>query len=365
MAEPSAIDQRLGALSGGLTGLALAVGLWGPDALGLGQAHMPLLYPSLLMGATSVVGLGVLAGWLAARTSRILIGVTPWLAAAILSALIAGHMPFEIRTLLVWLADRRFWGLPIYPFDFAAYTRLVVASFFTVLVLALLGLVQGYRLDGVRSVLDAQHLNASAWLLLLLPMPVVIGAGLVADNIVNSPLRDPAAMVAEIIKVGGGYTGDLDALSQQTGLHYSAIVSVRASLSGPFRLMLGDIDLGDQKAVVVVALFDTGAWINCRVVLDRVSFCADARAPYTQGLQGLLAGQDISQCQDCQVQVTPEWQAWLRDHGRFTGTPQITRLAQWGSYVLMRAANPASGYAVECLFHGNSSVALIDCREAG
>ncbi len=355
----------MGALSGGLAGLALAAGLWGPDAIGLWPAHEPLLYASLLIGATGVLVLGVLAGWLAARSGRLLVGAALWLAMAVLAALIAGHLPFEGLTLLVWLADRRFWGLPIYPFDFSAQTRLEVGGFFPVLVLTALGIVQDFRLEGVNSARNARGPNARAWLLLLLPLPVVFGAGLAADDIVNSVLRDPAAMVAQIIQVGRSYPGDLDALSRQTGLNYSAIIGVRANLSDRYRLMLGDIDLGDDKTVIVVAQFDNGAWINCRVLVDRVSFCDDARPPYTQGLQSLLAGQDISQCQDCQVQVSPEWQAWLQDHGRFTGSAQITRLAQWGSAVLMRAANPGSGYALECLFQGNRTVSLVWCKEKG
>jgi hypothetical protein len=363
MAETSAIQQHLGALSGGLIGLGLVAGIWGPDMLGLQQAHMRLYYLPVLMGAAGVLVVCALAGWLAAHTVRPLLTVLMWLAATSLIMLVAGHLPYEGRTLLAWLSDRRFWGLPIYPFDATAQARLVIASFFPVLVMIALGLFQDYRLESIQSSLNAQRLSARAWLLLLLPMPVVIGAGLAADDIVNRPLRGPLVQVAQVIGVGSSYTGDLDALSQQTGVHYSAIVAVRDSLSGPYHLTLGDIDLGNDKTVVVVANFDNGAWVNCLVTLDRVSFCRDASAPYTLGLQILLAGRDLGQCQDCQMQVSADWQAWLRDRGRFTGVPQITRLAQEGSYVLMRAANPASGYRLECLFQGNQSVTLLGCKE--
>ena len=39
-------------------------------------------------------------------------------------------------------------------------------------------------------------------------------------------------------------------------------------------------------------------------------------------------------------------------------------VAQRGSYVIMRAANPGSGYAVECLFQGNRTIRLVQCKEA-
>jgi hypothetical protein len=351
MAEQSTLHLRLGALGGGLTGLALAAGIWGPDAwaMSAAAARLPLYYPSVVIAAGGVLVVGVLAGWLAATA---------------VCMLLAGHLPFEGRTLLAWLADHRFWGLAIYPFDAGAQSRLVVGSFFPALVLTALGLLQDYRLDGIQSAMTARRLGGRAWVLLLLPVPVVLAGSLAADGVVNGPLRDPVLNVAQVMRVAGGYSGDLDALSRQTGINYSAVHSVRDQLSKDFRLMLGEIDLSEEQTVVVVADFDNGAWINCRVLVDQVSFCQDARPAYVQGLQVLLAGQDLSQCADCQMQASADWQTWLRDKGRFTGTPQISRVAQRGSHVIMRAANPGSGYAVECLFQGNRTIRLVSCNEA-
>jgi hypothetical protein len=362
MADRTKVNQRLGALAGSLIGLALALGIWGPDAIGLRQSHLVLLYPTLLAGAFTVVLLGSLAGWLAARTARRLAAPAIWLAVTLVVVLIAGHLPYEGRTILAWLADRRFWGLPIYPFDQSAKLRLIFSGFFAVPLLTILGLLQDYRLEGIYGALDAQRLSARAWLLLLLPLPLVFGAGLSTDSFVNAGLRDPVASVAQVIDGGRTYSGDLDELSRSTGINYSSLISVRASLSARYSLMLGDISLGDENTVIVVAHFDNGAWINCRMLVDRVSFCFDAHLPYIQGLAALLAGQDLGNCQDCAVQVSDEWRAWLLDHGRrFTAPPQITRLGQWGSYVLMQARDAASGFAVQCLFHGNDTVGIVRC----
>jgi hypothetical protein len=362
---PGVVQQRLGTLAGGLIGLSLAAGMWGADALAMSQAHLPQYYLPVLAGALVVTALGALAGWLAARTARNIVGALLWLAVAVVSVVMAGHLAFEGRTLLAWLADPRFWGLPIYPFDSGAQWRLAVGAFFPALVLTALGLVHDYRLEGIRSSLNAQRLSPRAWLLLLLPLPVVFAAGLAADGQINTPLRQPILAVAQVLEGAAGYTGDLDVLSRQTDLNYSAARRVRAELTPRFRLAYGDIDLGDEQTVVLVADFDNGAWINCTVLVTRVSYCQDALPPYAQGLQLLLAGQPLSQCADCQMQAGADWQAWLADHARFTGaTPQISRVAQSGSYVIMRAANPGSGYAVECLFHGNRSIELLRCAES-
>jgi len=44
-----------------------------------------------------------------------------------------------------------------------------------------------------------------------------------------------------------------------------------------------------------------------------------------------------------------------------SGPLRLTRQAQQGSYVLMRAESP-SGDAVECLFHGFSPVTVVGCE---
>ena len=130
--------------------------------------------------------------------------------------------------------------------------------------------------------------------------------------------------------------------------------------------MLGDVDLGVEQTVNVTALFTgSGAWINCRVLLDRVSYCYDASPPYTAGFSALLTGQALgADCGgDCQVQLSDTWRAWLLDHGRSLPAPvMITRLAQWGSYVWMQAAAPSGSPTVRCLFHGNAVVRIETCQ---
>jgi hypothetical protein len=238
-----------------------------------------------------------------------------------------------------------------------------VGSFFPALILVALGLFQDYRLEGIRSAMNAQKLGGRAWLLLLLPLPLLVAAGLAADGAINQPLRNPPLAVAEVIRGVVPYTGDLDALTRQSGINYSALHSVRDKLTPNYRLRLGEVDLSEEQTVIVAADFDNGAWINCRVLADQVGFCDDALADYAQPLQVLLSGQDLSQCAGCQLEVSGDWQAWLADKGRFTGNAQITLVAHSGSYAIMRAANPASGYAVQCLFHGNRTIGLEHCAE--
>jgi hypothetical protein len=364
MDERSPLNQRLGALAGGLVGLALALGVYSPDVVALAGSPFVLQVPLWITGGVVLVALGILAGWLSARAAGGLAAGAIWLVTALMALVLIGRLPWDGRSLLAWLAgDARFWGLPIYPFDAPAQTRLVLAGFFPVPLLTLVGALQGYRLEGIRSALDRGRLTLRAWLLLALPLPFVFAAGGAADGFVNGGLRASMTAAAEVIEVGRDYPGDLEALGRETGSNYGALRSVRELLAGDYQLVLGDVDLSTAQTANVTAHFANGAWINCRLLLERVSFCYDASPPYTTGFSALLTGQDPAACANCLPQLSDDWRAWLLERGRsFNGPPQVTRLGQWGSYVWMRAAGAGGEPAVRCLFHGNATVNIERCE---
>jgi hypothetical protein len=358
---------RLGLLSGALAGLALALGAWTSDAVSLGLSHVRLVYPSLIGGCLALVLLGGLGGWLAARLGRALPSMLIWLVMGWLMMLVIGHQPYEGRTLTMWLSDPNSWGLPVYRFDPTAGTGMALAGFFTLLLFGSLGLLQPYRLETIAGETEQRgRPNTRGWFMLLLPLPLVVGVGLINDAMVNRPLRVAPRQVHEAITTGRTYEGDLFELSLDKGVNYNAISAVRAQMSERFFLTIGETDLGVADTVYVVADFDNGAWITCRVVADQLSFCYDASQPYLRGLSALIAtGQAPEDCPYCRFAVGEELRAWLQAQSGLLGSaPSVSRLAQWGSYVKVRAASADGGHAIECLFHGSSPVSLESCRVA-
>jgi len=358
------LSLRLGLWNGLFLGLALALGVWTSDAIFLGLSHVRMVYPSMLLGLVALAFLGGLAGWLAALIARGWVGAVVWLGAGALMVRVIGLVPYQGRSLTVWLADSRSWGLPIYPSSEAAGVGLWLAGFFILLVLVTLGLMQPYRLEGVSSEADDRgRLGCRGWFLLLLPVPLLVGAGLVADSMVNKPLRVAPQLVSEAIETGRTYEGDLFALGREKGVGYQAIAGVREQMSENYALSIGSVDLGVSDTVMVVIDFDNGAWINCRVVSEQLSFCHDASLPYMQGLPAVITtGELPADCPYCKFTVSDDWRGWLRDR-EFDGTPNVTRVAQWGSYVLVRAESPDGDYGIECLFEGLAPVRLDRCWE--
>jgi hypothetical protein len=359
------LTRNVGLLNGLLIGSALALGTWSYQAVSLCLDHVQGGVAPLLLGSLALTLLAGLAGWLSAWRDSAPQGALIWLLLACAMTWVIGHAPYEGRNLSIWLLDRRFWGLAVYAYSPAARARLLMAGFFVVLLLALLGLLQSHRLEGIASETDARgRLGARAWFLLCLPLPLMAGAGLIADNLVNSPERAAVQLVHEVIRTGRTYSGDLFELSLQRGVNYNAIGGVRDLMSANYSLLVGEVTLGAANSFVVVAQFDNDAWINCRVTASQLLNCYDASPPYRQGFPALFAGDQTSQaCRECTIQVTDEQRDWLRERGaNWVGSPRITRLAQWGSLVLMRALSSTDDDAVECLFHGVSPVTLDRCQ---
>jgi hypothetical protein len=364
---------RLGLLSGLLMGLALALGTWLPHAIALRGAHIRLLYPPLFLGSLLLILLGGLGGWLAARFENAALWGGVWAVMAIPMTLVIVHTPYEGRSLIVWLVERRLWGLPVSPFNASAQSGQWPVGFFVIILLAILGLIQHYRLEDLLSETDARgRLSGYGWVRLALPLPLVLAAGLLADEFGNKPARFAPQLVQEAVDTALTYPGDLFELSRRKGVNYNALSAVRDQLGGDYALIIGETEASTETILVVVH-FDNGAWINCWVIGGNLSSCYDASPPYLLGFSNLLSGAEMSQdCSECKVQADDAQRNWLLARaGKLGGTPRFTRSAQWGSYVLMRAQtlagsaefSPASDYAIECRFQGIREIKLEQCRE--
>jgi hypothetical protein len=359
--KPSA-GLKLGLGYGLLIGFALALGAWALEIVSLAGLPVRLRYLPLLPGLLALLVLGGLAGLLTARSRSSIGGLIIWAVAAFLMNWVIGHTPYEGYNFAVWLADRRFWGLPVRPFQEGAEARLWLSSFFIVLLLAIMGLLQDYRLEGFGRRLSARgRLETGAWITLLLPLPLVVAAGLVADNFVNRPLRAAPQVVHQAIGTSLAYSGDLFQLSLAEGLNYNALAGFQDDMSASYQLSIGEIDLPAQT-VFVVSHFDNGFWMNCRVAGTALTFCYDASQPYVEGFSTLLTtGEQPEDCPACRFRVTDELKAWLQEHSTNLQQPEITRVGQWGNYVLMRAQAPDAGSAIACRFRGTSPIYLEAC----
>jgi hypothetical protein len=327
-----------------------------------------LRYGALLLQILITVLLCSLVGWLTTRLAKTGVTILVWLACAIFIAGSLTYLPERLRTLVVWLADSRFWGLPIYNPPQVQAAAPYLLGFFLILILFVFGILQDYRLEGIqRAAGPGGRWGLGVWLRLLLPLPVMFVIGLVTAEMTDTNHTWWSLIITNRAIEGTiDYEGDLFELSRQEGLNYNALRGVREQLTPRYTIHLADVD-EESSASMVTAHFDNGAWINCQFIADNLVNCFDAAPPYTSGLSGIIRGEPIpapADCRGCFPRVDEEWISWLQErHDQLGDMPRISRLAQWGRYVLMRLEGETGNFAVECLFQGVSPVRLEACQE--
>jgi len=361
------VYYKLAALNGALIGLCISIGVWGQEIFVLASLPVTPKYGSVFLAALLVIGLCSLMGWLTARIGRTVVTVLLWLITAVLIAFVISFQPYQIRTLAVWLAQPKFWGLNLYPFadlSILSFIGIVVAGFFVLLVIILLAIFQEYRLTNLQAEMgDGRWPTGPVWKALLLPLPLVILAAFLTTQIMGAGSWQAIPMVHQAIEVSRAYEGDLFDLGRHEGINYNALKGVRDLLGPDYTLTLSEVDPVSLTTNVAVTFAD-GGWINCRIINEQLSYCYDASPPYTTGLAGLLAGEtEPEDCLDCFPNPEPEAQAWLDAHvGQFGSNPQITRQAQFGSYAIMTVVAEDKTKTAECLFQGVSNVKLARCQ---
>jgi hypothetical protein len=367
----TAVPPSLGLLNGALLGLALAAGVWGAQAIALLPLPLTLKYHSLLLASALLVLICTLVGGLTVWVNRTAVTLLLWPATALLLALIIIIQPYHLRTLAVWLADGRFWGLPIYPFVFIGpFSWLLplvalTAGLFILLFFSVLALLQEVRLWGIDQERGPNgRLTPLAWLRLLLPLPIAILVGYVTNTITPDNTWRAVPVVHRTIQIARSYEGDLFALGLAEGINYAAAGGIVDQLAGDYHLVLGELDAPSLMSIIA-AEFTSGAWINCRLLDGQLNYCYDAAPPYTLGLAGLLTGAaELPACNNCFPHLTPGAQVWLIEHRReFGPNPLIGRQAQYGPYVLMSLTATDHSRQANCLFDNPHQPRLLWCEE--
>ncbi len=356
--------RKLGVLNGVLIGLALALGTWGLEALSLIRLPVPLANGSLILGTLMLTMLCGLTGWLTSRRDWAWLTVILWTIMGVIASLLIGYQPSIGRTMAVWLVDLRFWGIPVYPVQGANYLGVVLGGLFIILILIVLAILQGGRLESAQSELkESTRMSKRSLWILLIPLPIVAVAGWATGQMLLNPAATAANVVFDAVETTWDYEGDLFELGLERGANYAALRPIQDQMTENYTLKIGQIDPASSMAFVL-AEFDNGAWISCRIINDQLSFCYDAAPPYTTGLASLITGEPVPEdCRFCLPQVEEETADWLRQQGDILGDdPQIERLAQWGGYVLMGVTSNTGDHALECWFNSMSPVTLERCE---
>jgi hypothetical protein len=240
---------------------------------------------------------------------------------------------------------------------------LILGGVLIFLVLGVLGLLQNYRLEGLVQEMRRGWLpSGRAWLGLLLPLPIVFLVAMATSSVIANPASSAAQITHGAIVRAQTIEGDLRDVPGVANTGLLSLRPVQDRIDGPFTLAIADVD-ATTSTVVIAATFDSGAWINCRVINDQLTFCYDAAPPLTTGLVSQVTGEPLPEpCRGCTLNATDGAAAWLAERrAAFGPQPAVERLAQWGNTALMRVSGQT--ITAQCWIEGVSPAVLTECVE--
>ena len=355
-----------GTAYGLIFGLSFSLFTWGFDALSLASSGADLAGAKLILGLPLAMVICGLAGRLAASSSSMAVFIALGAVVGALLGVIAGHMPYDGSNLAAWLADRRLWGLVVFPYGHAAAVRTTLVA----IVMAGLGAVVGFvEYLAVEWAWDRAtpegRMSVLSWILLLACIPPVLLMTGTVEEMINQPIRTPQQRVGELI--GLALEGAVEE-AQARGLTYRAVEPFLASFSEQYVVHLVDYDQDTLYSAYVDVAFDNGFVLRCATVGKTVVHCDDFSRKFADWMDDLVhAGlHDERRWLDARVRylaVDDAVVAWLADHrDQLSAGYELTWAGQQGGCVFM-SARFDSGFEMTCRFLGAAPVRVDQCVE--
>jgi hypothetical protein len=376
--ESGRLFQSAGIAYGLVFGLSFALIIWGRDAVLLASIGANLAWAKLLLGLPISVLICMLVGWLASLSSSTAVYVVLWAITGALLGWLTGRLPYDGGNVAAWLADRRLWGLPVFPYGESAQTRTELLLLIGVGIGIAVGFFESLAVQWAWDRATPRgRMSLQSWAVLLVCIPLVIPAATLAEDLVYQRVRVPQQRVGESVALA--LSGANEEAFKQRGLNYFAFDTFYEDLSQNYLIHLaGYRDIGGYTSTQIDVVFEDGFTLRCETTEvgmflspeHRVLICADISKKYAGWMDDLihagLTGErrwinDPMRTLNIEEDVI----SWLRSHDdQLSESYQVTRAGQQGRWVFM-AARFDTGFEMICRFHGTSSIQVDRCEEAG
>jgi hypothetical protein len=347
-------SRRNGLLIGFLVGLGFALGIWGYDAIAVAGASGELPWLKFAIGLPFCLAICGLTGWLVARFDSGPIGALAWALTTIVIVWVASHLPFNVWSVLIGLIDRNFLGLNAYPFVESAHGRMILLYIVAGLLAAIAGASELFLIESA----TRASFSLQRGFTLALGMIIFIPIGLVVDNLINQPLREPIIGTNALIKFAR--YAETHTVSQETArsMGLRDMAPFGDSINQPYKLSLGYYDPQSLTESTVFIDFN-GVRGLCFVLLDRPTFCQLSAARYANRLACLIKGNNPEKCV---MNIADGAQAQLDSvKGQVSAeTPEIGILGQRGTVVVLAVAAD-QGTELECILRDTGNVTFESC----
>lgn len=260
--------NMIGLLFGFIAGLVFALVAWLPDALQLAGSHAVLPWLKFGIGTTAAILLFSLAGWIAIQKHTLIITILCFEIASFLTALLAGHLPFEITKQVMQMTDATFTSLVNLPFHEGALTRTVL----TIVISSVPTLIAALFFESLTS----QTYLAASRMRVILPVIIFIVFfifnAFITDDMNNRSLRAPiihmSALIQQAQKIQSGETIPSSMKDEWVDTILLMDINVRV----PYRLLVEKYDTIFSQLELLVQFGQN--WYRCNMWEDQPFYCA-------------------------------------------------------------------------------------------
>jgi hypothetical protein len=341
---------------------------WGYDSFALTSLSATLAWGKLVLGLPPAVIVCVLVGRRGISTSAWARFLGLWPLVSGLLGAYAAHLMLSTSHVLVWVVDRRFAQLPVFPYGRPDAIRTGFVVVIEVVLGASVGLVQNLAVDWAWDrATPSGHMGWRSWMVMLLCIPLAIFPAITIDQLVHRPLRTPQQAVGEYLDLAMTATPDE---MEQAGRSENVVRDLQGEFSEDYDTYLVEFDPDSEAwyAASVDAVFDNGFRMRCLTFGANVVHCEDLSEKLDLWMGGLIstglhAGQLPPEFDSGQIAVGAGVVDWLSSHRRrLEGVYSTSVTGQHGGWILMEARFD-SGFRMGCYFRSARPAVVDRCVE--
>jgi hypothetical protein len=261
------LKQLYGFLFGCAAGLVYGCITWMPDAIRLAQAHTALPWLKFFIGTPISILLFFLAGAIAIRKDSLLITMLCFGSAAVLIAILSGHLPYEITGQALGLVDPALSKMVSLPFHEGALTRIALTAILNLVVVLFASFFFEYSVS--------QSYLANSLIGVVTPLLIFIlffGVnGYVANDLINKPFAAPIQNMNSLIHQAQDIQSGRLQLKPGFQSWANTVLALEIDIQVPYRILVEKYDTTFIQLQLLVQFDQT--WYRCFMMGDQPFFC--------------------------------------------------------------------------------------------
>jgi hypothetical protein len=259
--------QLYGLWFGCAAGLVFGCVTWMPDAISLAQAHTVLPWLKFLIGTFASILFFSLAGGLAIRLNSLPFAMLCFGTAAVLVALLAGHLPYEITYQAMRFVDPALSKMVSLPFHDGALTRTALTVILNLVIVLFASLFFEYLVS--QSYLSASFISAVIPFIIFILFFAV--NGYIANDLNNKPFTAPIQKMSALIHQAQDIQSGRLLLKPEFQSWVNTVLALEINVQVPYRILVESYDTTFIQLQLLIQFDRT--WYRCFMMGEQLFYC--------------------------------------------------------------------------------------------